>query len=171
MKHTHLKGTTMNTLGYAGMVTLYQHTGTKKTVLARKHNEGGRALFNYLADCLLGDFAAAKSECPTKVMLLNINDDGSITKASNTSFIHILTKPERVYNETDGVVRYSFIVPQDMLSTSFNAIGLYPASATEADLEDYSAYCSIALDSNSLSLSTVLVIDWELHISNKDGGY
>ena len=172
--NTSLKGIATNILGYTGVVTLSQYTGTKKTVLARAHNEGGTALFNYLANCLVGDFDVANMERPTKIMLLNATTDEisgqvQLIKAQNTDFIYLLTRPERVYNDAEGVVRYSFIVPQDMLTgTDFNAVGLYPASATTegADLADYAALCKIELDRNNLALSSALVLDWELHISN-----
>ena len=162
------KGIVNNTVGYTGIVTLSQYTGTKKRVLASTHNEGGKALFDYLADCLAGNFDTANINRPTKIMLLNITEDAQpVNKALNTSFIYLLTNPEKVYSETEGVVRYSFTVPHDMLiGTSFNAIGLYPASATESDLADYAAICNIEVNTNSLSLSSVLVLDWELHMSN-----
>jgi hypothetical protein len=168
MSNTNIKGTASNALRYTGIVTISQYTGYHKTVLARTHNEGGKALFNYLADCLIGDFDIASVSRPTKIMLLNISADNVISKASNSSFIYILSKPEKVYDEVEGIVRYSFIIPQDILAgTSFNAIGLYTATATEADLADFAACCEVTIDRSTISLSSVLVIDWELHISNR----
>lgn len=165
---TNIKGTTINSLKYTGIVTISQCTGTKKTILSRSSNTGGISLFTYFADCLLGDFDVASLNRPTKIMLLNIDDSGIITKEQNATFITLLTKPEKVYSETEGIVRYSFIVPQDqIIGTNFNAVGLYAASATDADLYNYAA-CSriVDLDRNSMALSSVLTLDWELHITN-----
>ena len=170
---TGIKGIATNALGYTGIVTLSQYSGKKKRILTQAHNAGGRALFTYLASCLAGDFDTVNVNRPTKIMLLNCDEQGSIvSKATNTSFITLLTKPELVYSAKEGIVRYSFVVPQDLLiGTTFNAIGLYPSSATEADIEDYAACCAITIDRNNMSLSSVLVVDWELHISNKEGDY
>ena len=174
---TGIKGTTINSLGYTGIVTLSQYIGAKRKILAKSHNEGGMALFNYLASCLAGDFDIVSVDRPTKILLLDMNRDEStgdikLERAVNSRFITLLTKPEIVYSNVEGIVRYSFVIPQEMLmGTNFNAIGLYSASAVEEDINDYAACCSIELDKNNMSLSTVLVVDWELHISNKEVDY
>jgi hypothetical protein len=69
-------------------------------------------------------------------------------------------------------VRYSFIIPQEYFAAGnnqnairFNAIGLYTNSAQDA--KDYAAYCKVDTSGWSLSISSVLVLDWELHISNQ----
>jgi hypothetical protein len=160
-------GIIANALGYTGIVTLSRYTGSRKIELARVYNEGGLALFNYLANCLAGEYDLASSDSPIKILLLNKSEDGTLTKAPNSSFIYLLTKPEKVYSASAGVVRYSFIIPQDMIiGTDFNAIGLYTASATEADINDFAACCTINFNRNNLALSSVLVLDWELHIAN-----
>lgn len=168
MKNTNIKGSTVSTLGYTGIVTLSQYAGTRKTVLTRTHNEGGQALFNYLARCLQGDFSSVAVDRPAKIMLLNIDADGNKTKAINSGFIYITAEPQLVYSTTESIVKYSFIISPDMLiGTNFNAIGLYAASATESDLDNIAACCNVNFEQqDSLSLSSVLVVDWELHISN-----
>jgi hypothetical protein len=89
--------------------------------------------------------------------------------AQNTGFIYMLSKPEKVHNDVNGVVRYSFVIPQEFFSgIDFNAIGLYTSSATGVDLNDYAAIIGVDLENISLSISSVLVLDWELHISNKN---
>lgn len=168
-----MKSTTNNTLGYTGIVTLSQYTRNKKIIVARKHNQGGNSLFNFIADSLAGDFDIARLERPTKILPLKISENASgekeIQKASNTNFIQLLTNPEKVPSVSSGIVRYSFIIPSDVLTDSdFNAIGLYAASATEADFENYAAICTIDdIDRNNISISSMLVVDWELIITNK----
>jgi hypothetical protein len=164
---TNTKGIAINTVGYTGIVTLSQYTKGKRFIVAQTHNAGGKPLFNFLADCLAGDFNIAKLDWPTKILLLNV-DDGVISKASNTRFIHLLSNPEKVYSDSEGIVRYSFIIPQTIFAgTSFNAIGLYPDSATLNDFNDYAALCKIDTSKANISISSVLVLDWELHISNQ----
>ena len=162
-----IKSNAKNALAYTGIVKLSQYTKGKKFTVAEIHNEGGLALFNFLADCLISDFETAKADRPTKILLLKVNEEGVPMQADNTSFIYLLTAPEKVYSENEGIVRYSFIIPQEyFVGTNFNAIGLYPNSATYQDIANYAAYCTVDTNEWSLSISSVLVLDWELHISN-----
>jgi hypothetical protein len=163
-----IKSIAVNNVEYTGIVKLSQYTAGKKIAVTEQYNEGGKALFNFLVDCLIGDFDIAKADRPAKIMLLNTDDAGNLAKATNTGFIYLLSKPEKVYSaKKEGIVRYSFIIPQDyFVGTTFNAIGLYASSASELDLTDYAALCAIDLSDVTLSISSVLVLDWELHISN-----
>jgi hypothetical protein len=167
-----LNGTTASNIMYTGIVRLSQYTNGKKFTVAEIHNKGGKALFDFLANCLVGDYELAQADRPHKILLLNIDDETKeIKQAANTSPIRPLTTPERVYSADEGIVKYSFIVPQEYFAaggasgaTRFNAIGLYPESA--GTVEDYSAYCLVDTSNWSISMSSVLVLDWELHISN-----
>ena len=169
MNKTNSQGIITDSLGYTGIVTLSQKVGKKKVKIAQLHNAGGKALFEYLAACLAGDFDTAKLNRPTKIMLLSHDSDNKIIKAKDTPFIHIITAPKIAYSsEIEGVVEYSFTISQDIFSgTAFDAVGLYTNTATEQDVENYAAYCPIASeDLTDISLSSVLLLDWELHISN-----
>lgn len=175
-----MKNKAINTLGYTGVVTLYQYIGKNKKIIKKIHNSGGNALFMFLADCLLGDYEIAKYERPTKIMLLN--SEITETKAPDNSkvytftdakkasgFIYLLTKPEKVYNTSGSTVRYSFMIPRDLLeSTTFNSIGLYSDQATISDAGDYAAICKADVTQADLAVSSVLVVDWELTIANKN---
>ena len=166
-----MKNKALNTLQYTGTVTLSQYIGTKKTPIAQVHNSGGSHLFNFLADCLIGNFETAKFDLLNKILLLTISvdEDKNVTKIVRQSgFIYMLNNPEKVYNANACVVRYSFIVPRDQLEgTEFNGLGLYTSSITETNYADnYAAICKFDLDSNSISTSSILVVDWELNISN-----
>jgi hypothetical protein len=176
-----MKNTAINTLEYTGIVTLSQYIGSKKIEIARIANAGGNPLFTFLADCLAGDFDVAKLNRPKKIMLLkrtaHESTDGETATSydyeSKSYFIDIRNKPEKVYTEEKkGLVRYSFMISRDILEgAEFNGIGLYTESAKDSDLANFAAFCEVT-DSigkpNSLSSSSVLVIDWELSISNKN---
>ena len=163
-----VNGIAVNGLGYTGIVRISQCTGRKKVLVAEMHNEGGRPLFDFLADCLVDDFDIAKLNRPNKILLLKENDSGELQRAGGTDFIYLLAKPEKVYSEeNESIVRYSFIIPQEYFNgTGFNAIGLYGRSASAADVERYAACCKVDTSEWNLSISSVLVLDWELHISN-----
>ena len=165
-----MKSVAQNNIGYTGIVRLSQYTNNKKFTIAEIHNEGGKPLFDFLADCLSGNFVEASVNRPTKISLLYKNDSGIYEQAEGTSFIYLLTVPEKVYNEKAGVVRYSFIIPQEYFAggmnstTRFNAIGLYCDSAESVD--DYAARCDVDTNDWDISISSVLALDWELHVAN-----
>ncbi len=172
-----LRGTAINNVSYTGIVKLSQYMKGKKFHVAEIHNEGGKPLFEFLVDCLKGDFEIAKPSRPAKILLLNVYEDDEgkhvVTAASNTSFIYLLTNPEKVYSDREGIIKYSFVIPQEYFAAGdangairFNAIGLYADSATAA--EDYSAYCTVDTSNWNISMSSVLVLDWELHIANQN---
>ena len=66
-----MKNTAINTLNYTGIVSLSQCIGNRKIKIAQMHNTGGASLFNFLANCLIGNFTTAKINYPTKIKLIN----------------------------------------------------------------------------------------------------
>ena len=166
-----MKNTAKNNLSYTGIVTLSQYTDKKKKIkLKQVYNAGNNPLFNFLSDCLLGDFDLARINIPTKIMLLKVDDKKEhFEKATSASFIYLLTKAEKVYSPNAGIVRYSFMISQDtLLENPFNAIGLYTDAATEEDLDNYAAYCLVDSSELRVASSSMLIVDWELIIANKD---
>lgn len=169
-----MKNIALNTLKYTGIVTLSQYVGSKKVKVARHHNTGGTSLFNFLADCLIGDFAMAKATRPIKIMLVKRTkeESGGVTTYNyeqKSGFIFVLTTPEKVQSNTQCRVRYSFIIPKDQIESINDfedfGIGLYTAGAVEVEPENFAAFCELDLSKNSL-ISASLVVDWELIVSN-----
>ena len=64
------KNKAINTFTYTGVVTLSQYIGSKKIQVAQVHNAGGASLFEFLADCLIGDIEIAQTKRPTKIKLI-----------------------------------------------------------------------------------------------------
>ena len=150
---------------YTGIVTLSQYIGNKKVKLASIHNNGGEGLFNFIVDCLMGEFVTAEFNRPAKIKLLQ--ESGSLSGAS--PYIYLLTNPARVYPNEENLgcaVRYSFVIPRELLETEFNAIGLYADAATEQDLAYYVAKCYIDAASIMADTSSALVVDWDLTFTN-----
>lgn len=170
-----MRNKAINTLKYTGIVTLSQYIGTKKVNIAQRHNTGGSSLFEFFADCLIGDFTMAKATMPTKIMLVkrteSKNGAGNVdfTYEDVSGFIYLLTKPEKVYNSAGSAVRYSFVIPKDMLESINNfeglGLGLYTDGAVKSEPENFAAFCELNLSKSSI-ISASLVIDWELIISN-----
>lgn len=166
-----MKNRTIDSLNYSGIVTLSQQVGKRKIKLAQVHNTGGASLFSFFADCLIGKFDA--KNVPTKIKLLNREiRDGAYEYTSVSGFI-FLRAPAEIQKTSSGEcrVRYSFLVPRDMLEniTSIGnlGIGLYSRGATEDDIENFVAFCSITEDFNkSQTVNSSLLVDWDLVITN-----
>jgi hypothetical protein len=165
-----MKNTAINKLEYTGTVTMSRYIGSKKVKIAQAQNAGKYPLFNFFSDCLLGDFDIARANRPDRIRLLSKTDENAYE--SRSGFIIQTNKPEKVYSESEGIVRYSFIITMEHLQgNTFNSIGLYNSSAEGAD--EFVASVQIPQAqaeqlSASLSISSALVIDWELHIANKE---
>lgn len=161
-----MKNTAINTLGYTGTVTLSQYIGSKKIKLTQMKNSGAYSLFNFLSDCLVGDFEVAKLSRPAAIRLLE-HDSTTNSYTPCSDFIFLLTKPEKVYSDNKGIVRYSFAISRDILtSSSFNSIGLYSSSVSDVEPESFAAVCKINIPRAEIAASSMLVVDWELTISN-----
>ena len=170
-----MKNTAINTLKYTGIVTLSQYISGKKFNIAKLHNKGGNALFSFLASCLVGDFTLAYAARPTKVMLLErINPDEEDSEAEydqpegSIGFMTLITKPEIISNVGIGKVRYSFVIPKnivDKLNFDNLYLGLYADGAVETQPNNYAAICKLAI-AKTIVANTSLLVDWELSISN-----
>lgn len=164
-----MKNTAINTLVYTGTVTLSQYINNKKYELARISNTGYSPLFEFFSYCLTGDFDSAKPLLPNKIMLLNITKDeksNSLNYEGKSGFIYLMSAPKIV---NLGVVRLSFGIPRAYIdgNTKFNGIGLYSDLVDSTDLDMFTACCT--LEDNLMGIasgSSILIVDWELKISN-----
>ena len=108
-----MKNIATNTLGYTGIVTLSQYINSKKIKIAQVHNEGSYPLFNFLSDCLLGDFSIAALALPNKIMLLK-KDDNDYTAYLVPSFLSVccvyLNKKQR---HSVDAIKYESIKNKD----------------------------------------------------------
>ncbi len=130
----------LNPLRYTGIVSLSQYTDSEKILLSQLHNKGTNQLFDYFANCLVGNFEAAKTNSPTKIMLLKKSSDGKTIEPASP-FIYLRTLPEKIKEDASHIhpaVRYSFVISQDVvINKNFNAIGLFLNKSN--DIKDYAA--------------------------------
>lgn len=164
-----MKSKTLNTLGYTGIVTLSRYINNKKTTLRQIHNTGGMPLFNFLAECLLGNFDTASLSIPNKIRLLKF-DSNSKTFSSKSGFIYLRTKPEKnVDTGLQSGVTYSFIIPGELVQSGFSHIGLYAKNVNDSidDINKYAALCEVGLGEGTLSMTSALIVDWQLVVSNQ----
>jgi hypothetical protein len=170
-----MKNTAINAFKYTGIVTLSQYIGTKKIQVAQIHNEGGKALFRFLTNCLVGNFNIAKLTMPAKVMVLERTnkDEDSATPTyaqliNGTDFTKLLTSPTQIDNIESSRVRYSFIIQKETVESfrDFDNLylGLYTNEATVDTPENYVAVCKLEVPKTITRAS--IVVDWDLVISN-----
>lgn len=168
-----------NGLGYEGKVTLTLKSNNLVLESKTYKNSGTTELFDFLANCLAGKFNVAR--LPSKILLLFNGSDNAI-KATATSCIQRSAWVSRAQAPTvdsspanqSTKVTYNFEVPKNAIAGEFNQIALYGANSTEID--KFSAYYYLANSSGDFltedpaewSPSTVLLIDWELTISNNN---
>lgn len=166
-----MNNTAVNNLTYTGIVTISQYIDDKKIQLAKVNNTGGIALFKFFANCLMWNIVDAKNDLPARIKLINKDVSGEYNSASG--FIFKRTVEKIVDNLGECRVRYSFMIPRDLLenipSISTLSLGLY--SAYETDLSNYLAFCELGDAGLDLTRSELthasLLVDWELVISNK----
>lgn len=174
-------------LGYEGKVTLTLKSNNRVLQSKIYKNQGTNQLFKFLGYCLIDSYEEAKRLLPNKIMLLYNNDkEADPAKVSPTaveprSVFRGLTQAPMIIsdNVTKSVsVTYSFEVPKAAISDKFNQIALYGAGMTDNDIYDFSAYYYLTndfgilevVDPSQWSPTTVLLIEWELSISNKNIG-
>ena len=110
-----MKSKAINSLGYSGIVTLSRYVGQKKVKIAQFHNAGGTALFDFLAECLIGEVESAKAKRPAKVKLfyreqIDPNNEAAGYKYTSASgFIFLYQNAERNSNYSSQCrVTYTF---------------------------------------------------------------
>lgn len=148
-------------VGYSGKVKVTVVDDRK--VVSRKvgHNAGGQPLFLFLAQCLCGNYANAKSLQPLKIKLFynditnvtgatddvtkaitNINnwvDDDNIKEASNFIFANVAGTTEEIKTKNGYKAILHFRVPFSFVTKNeVNQICLY--AQNENDDKKYSAY-------------------------------
>lgn len=171
-----MKNRVRNSLNYTGIVTLSSYKGTKKVKVMQVLNAGDSQLFEFLADCFLGELERAMPKRPAKIKLLHISDTGVVESASS-GFIGLLSQPSVSIDATQCSITYSFLIPRDQLESMTSmtdlGLGLYSSQTlnSEEDIYKYIASCRLEdlptkLTTTDILASSSLVVDWELIISN-----
>lgn len=153
-KNTKLNRTA--TIGYRGDVKFSTYIGKHLISSKAYKNEGATPLFNFLANCLAGNFPAAYQKRPYKIRLLKVvgetPNDAIMPQAlkENTAvdrycsdFIMMTSAPEVIIQETSSSqsckVSFSFTFPSSYVNYSgANVIAIYGPGVT--DPAEYSAY-------------------------------
>ena len=173
-------------LGYEGKVTLTLKSNDHILKSQTYKNSGTTQLFKFLGYCLIGHYSDVENLLPTKIALM-YNSASTPTSATpgdvipRSNFIGIAQTP--IVSSTDDSaevkVIYSFEVPRSAIFDDFNQVALYGDGVTDPknDIGNFSAYYYLTNDTRNefdtqdisqWSATTVLLIDWELSLSNKN---
>lgn len=170
-------------LGYEGKVTLTLKSNNRVLKSKTYKNQGTAKLFKFLGYCLIGAYEEAKSFLPSKILLLRNTSQSpsgaSITAVNQCSAWQALAQTPTIVSDSINSqvkVMYSFEVPRAAISGPFNQVALYSVGADDKDITDFSAYYFLVdgynawdeLNPASWSSTTVLLIEWELTLSNKN---
>lgn len=173
-------------IGYEGKVTLTLKNNGRILKSRTYKNNGTVELFNFLGNCLINNFTEAEKLLPNQILLLHNGKSPTHAYAKSvepqSEFIGLAQTPSIVDDpKTESVkVTYNFEVATQLIEGEFNQIALYGAGKTNPTLEkaEFSAYYFLTDDDGAFmsmgpkkdgwSATTVLLIDWELSISNKN---
>jgi hypothetical protein len=174
-------------LGYEGKIKLTLKSNNRVLQTKTYKNSGTNHLFKFLGYCLIDSYTEAESLLPTKIMLLYNTAEGANYRSSQinpqnvdprSEYRGLAQTPSITSDSTEEQVKvvYSFEVPRSALSEPFNQVALYGAGKTKNDYTEFSAYYYLTdaygiitkLDPKEWSPTTVLLIEWELTLSNKN---
>lgn len=170
-------------LGYEGKVTLTLRSNNRVITSKTYKNNGTTRLFKFLGECLRGNFGTdTQNLVPNKILLL-YNKSGATpmsaipTEVEPRSLWQAIAQIPTIDSDSTASqvkVTYSFEVPKAAITGSFNQVALYGTGVTSID--EFSAYYYLVddtgafeyQDANTWSATTVLLIEWELSLSNKN---
>lgn len=173
-------------LGYEGKITLTLKSNNRVIQSKTYKNNGTAQLFKFLGYCLIDSYEEASGLLPTKIMLLYNSANGEDYRGEvnprsiepRSEFRGLAQIPSIISDSIEEQVKvvYSFEVPKSAIGGAFNQIALYGAGMTKTDVTEFSAFYYLvdaygtieALDPSTWSPTTVLLIEWELSISNKN---
>lgn len=184
MSHNILEGG----IGYEGKVTLTLMSNNRVLKTQTYKNSGTAQLFKFLGYCLIGRSNDVENLLPCKIALL-FNDSSTSPASANeysvqrrSRLMEIAQAPIISSQPEEVKVTYSFEINKSAIFGAFNQVALYGYGYNNENIDlgnlgNFSAYYYLAdntkdefktEDTNNWSATTVLLIDWELSISNKN---
>ena len=173
-------------LGYEGKVTLTLKSNNRVLKSQTYKNNGTANLFKFLGHCLIGHYSDVKDLLPTKVALLfntaSTPADAHLTNVEKRSGFTGWAQTPSIISTTDPAevkVTYSFEVGRSTIYGDFNQVALYGDGCSDPvnDIGKCSAYYYLTDNTSNnfeteavdqWSDTTVLLIDWELRLSNTE---
>lgn len=158
---------------YNGNVTIKLVKDGKTLKTVKKHNTGCPELFDFLSNCLMGDFVASK----TPKVLMGYNSDGTPTKENlGTKALSTFVPYADIAKINDGdncKVEYKFNVPSLIVNTAvgnINVLALFNSSNANVPTPVPSAFVKLEsakeITPEMISSGINIIIIWDMLFSN-----
>ena len=167
---------TCNYTNYSGIVTMAIYEKDTLISTTTAHNTGMPKLFSFINSCLAGDFQAAKSTRPCKIVLLK--DDDSSTQTESFTEDYAVSTPvlydraaEATSTTEGGTITYHFRIPSLALASGeeVKKLLLLPATYTSFEKDACARFVlDTAIKLPEKSNNTTVIIDWTLNFTNKN---
>ena len=169
-KHTKIN----NGINYRGEVSISVMDGKRK-LCAVTHNNGKKGLFNFLSNCLLGNFTAAKSSYPSKIACFGAVADSDTAFVRLSSFVkYDSSRWEDKETSTESSIYFHFRIPYSVLIPgTISKLRLYTNEVSgenveedicaEIDLED-TKYITVP---DTTDGNFTIIVDWKMTLTDK----
>lgn len=188
MKEKHAK--INNSINYHGEVSIAV-MDDKRKLCTVTHNNGRNGLFNFLSNCLLGDFAAARSSYPSKIACFGTTTDASTTTKDSTtetatedsttlirlsSFVRYdSSRWEAKETSTGSSIYFHFRIPYMALKHgTISTLRLYTNNVSGEGVED-DICAEIKLDAaeyitvpDTTDGNFTIIVDWKMTLTDEE---
>ena len=170
-KHTKIN----NGINYHGEVSISVMDGKRK-LCAVTHNNGRKGLFNFLSNCLLGNFIAAKSSYPSKIACFGTVTDTDTTLVRLSSFIRYdSSRWETKETSTGSSIYFHFRIPYSALKQgTISKLRLYTNEVSGEDVEeDICAEINLE-DTKYITVpdttdgNFTVIVDWKMTLTDEE---
>ena len=170
-KHTKIN----NGISYHGEVSISVMDGKRK-LCAVTHNNGRKGLFNFLSNCLLGNFIAAKSSYPSKIACFGTVAGTDAMPVRLSSFIRYdSSRWETKETSTGSSIYFHFRIPYMALKPgTISKLRLYTNDVSGEDVEeDICAEINLE-DTKYITVpdttdgNFTIIVDWKITLTDEE---
>ena len=164
-----------NDINYHGEVSISVMDGKRK-LCAVTHNNGRKGLFNFLSNCLLGNFIAAKSSYPSKIACFGTVAGTDAMPVRLSSFIRYdSSRWETKETSTGSSIYFHFRIPYMALKPgTISKLRLYTNDVSGEDVEeDICAEINLE-DTKYITVpdttdgNFTIIVDWKITLTDEE---
>ena len=168
-KHTKID----NSINYHGEVSIAVMDGKRKLCTVT-HNNGKKGLFNFLSNCLLGNFMAAKSSYPSKIACFKSATDANASPVRLSSFVRYdSSRWATEETSTESSIYFHFRIPYSVLKPgTISILRLYTNEISSENAEEN--ICAEIKLNDSITVpdttdgNFTIIVDWKMTLTDND---
>ena len=168
-KHTKIN----NGINYRGEVSISVMDGKRKLCTVT-HNNGKKGLFNFLSNCLLGNFMAAKSSYPSKIACFKSATDANASPVRLSSFVRYdSSRWVTEETSTESSIYFHFRIPYSVLKPgTISILRLYTNEISSENAEEN--ICAEIKLNDSITVpdttdgNFTIIVDWKMTLTDND---